>query len=113
MASDSVSSMLARRELTFRLAELNDRYFVSREGGKTAVFGIEPDVIFKQNRTKLVVSSFTDIRQLYSHERYKLSNKENARLYGIGEIWLEKFARRRTHLGGIIFDPSEKPGELP
>lgn len=119
--SDSASAKKNKKErnkeqaakLSTRLKEFNEKYFVSREGGKTAVFSIEPDVIFKQDRTRLVVSGFTDIRQLYSNERYMVGKGERARLHGIGDIWLNTWAKRRTHLGGIIFDPSQKPGALP
>jgi hypothetical protein len=82
------------------LSQMNDRFFVSREGGTTRVYEniIDPEM----KRHYLLRSTFKDIEDLFSN--ITVGTNVRGDPITLGKWWLDH-PQRRTYPGGIVFRP--------
>jgi hypothetical protein len=81
--------------------EMNDKYFVSRMGGKTGVFWEENDP--ELNRCTLQSSTFADFRNFYSNEIVLVGEDRRKK----GHAWLDH--PRRRQYDRIVLYPNGDP----
>jgi hypothetical protein len=84
------------------LAEMNEKYFVSRIGGKTYVCWEEYDPVL--GRSTLQASSFSDFKNFYSNE-FVMTDRGRARK---GSAWLDD-PRRRQYDRAVFHPEGEAP----
>ncbi len=86
------------------VAEMNTKYMVVIEAGKTLVYEPTYDVVL--NRRYYERITFEDLRKLYLNRRIRVpqGNGKTA-LKPVADVWLSH-PDRRQFIGGVIFDPS-------
>ena len=94
-----------RPEVAALISGFNKKHFVTIEGGATVVMTERYDHTL--NRIYFTRSRFRDIAQLHANQLIKVGEKDNgtAMLMPAGKLWLSH-QKRRTYLGGVVFDPS-------
>lgn len=92
-------------EIDSLVDEFNGRYFVALHAGKTRVYEPARDPLTR--RVSYHAMSFADLRNAYLHKTIAIGAGPHGqpRIAPAAEIWL-RHARRRTFLGGLVFDPS-------
>jgi hypothetical protein len=89
------------------LESMNLQHFVAREKGRTWVYNVEQDVLFKQRRTVLTMSSFGDHRNFYLNRQFLIKSGNKTAVVDLGGYWL-KWQKRREYIG-ITLDPHDTP----
>jgi hypothetical protein len=82
------------------LAELNEKYFVAKEGGKIWV------ITFEKERNRLIASymRFSDFSNLYMNRLVQITDKDgNTKSVELGKWWLKN--RHRRQCDGLVFEP--------
>jgi Family of unknown function (DUF5906) len=89
------------------LSEMNDRYFVFREGGKTLVGSFEQE----HGRSVLQTMDFSNFKNLHQHRivliRERGDNGKKHRKERLGKWWLEHQARKQYE--AIVMAPGGPP----
>lgn len=83
--------------------ELNEKYFIAREGKSVAVYWQDYDEML--NRKRWLTSSISALQQFHFNERVLLSDgsKQKRKI----DVWLN-WAERRNY-DGLVFRPDQKP----
>jgi hypothetical protein len=89
------------------LVEMNERYMVVNEGGKTVVYRPTTDPVL--NRNYMESSTFEDFKKKYLNDRIVVGTYQNGNsIYKTkAEAWLEH-PKRKQYLGGVVFAPGQK-----
>ena len=88
------------------IEEMNERYMVVNEGGKTLVYRPTNDPIL--NRHFLEKITFEDLRKAYLNDRVRAGQRPNGSTIWKtkADAWLEHRSRRQF-LGGVVFAPGQ------
>jgi hypothetical protein len=104
-AASGIVKATDKETLLVALRRMNETHFVGRENGRTYVYNIEEDVLFRQKRTKLTMSSFQDHKNFYLNRLYAIDDED--KFVSLGGEWLRSKERREYR--GITLDPKETP----
>ena len=87
--------------------EMNERYMVVNEGGKTVVYRPTSDPVLNRNYMEKLL--FDDLKKAYLNDRVVVgAYKNGAPIYKTkGEAWLEH-PQRKQYLGGVTFAPGQE-----
>jgi hypothetical protein len=90
------------------LAELNAKYFVVQEAGKTVIYQPARDPVM--SRHVLYTLQFEDFKKAYMNRFYTTKDSEGKETRkNIGNAWLQH-SRRRQCLDGVVFAPGKDLG---
>ena len=84
----------------------NVQYAVVNEAGKAMVYERVRDPML--NRYVLLRSRFDDFKKFYQNQSVEISDGKRKT---VGEFWLDH-PNRRQYLGGVVFDPTNKVGQV-
>jgi hypothetical protein len=88
------------------LEEMNERYMVVNEAGKTVVYRPAIDPVLE--RDYLETNAFDDLRKAYLNDRVEVGTDTNGKsTYKTkADAWLEH-PQRKQYLGGVVFAPGQ------